>query len=894
MSMSNKIFALLACGLVLGGCLGEETGISQRHIQGIVTMPPVPLWETEPTPRAAEDALNNDTDSTSDGPFSIAYGYHIIRGTSDKLCDPMDIEAGAVPDCDIPLGQDPDVDVYRIRAAYQGPIAFKARLDGEIEDGDVDIKIYQGGIIEPDDANLLWGDGNATTPVLDDNGDEVVDEDGDTVQRFVLPRFGFQVEDGDEFLVAVTVSGSADVGAYELVIVGNDPRKHNIELGIEGDTASFSVGESEDEILEQALPLLVGAFLSNDIENLGDPVAGTSCETWIFDAEGENAETFWCAYDMVFAHQVTVESGVLIDGMGDGKDNDCDGIADDGTGTADADGDGFTIEDGDCNDTDPDVGPFRGDVAGDRKDNDCDGWADNGPDDKDDDGDGYCESPGFDLNGDGFCRGPQEIGGLSQGDCNDANADIHPGFDQEYPSNGLDDDCTGGDGGLDFATNSDDDETVYDANDVHEWSDIEEIACGTDEEDPTDFPVDADQDGICDSECLGEAGCPQDNDADGAHNWTELLCGSDGEDASSLPQDIDGDGTCNGQDVDADDDGFIGMDENGGDDCNDLDATIHPHLTDEVGTVLQFNYDVPNGINDDCDDFVDENADWSRAEDGTFSQNDDFLTTDQDGDGYSLGLRDCDDTDPEMRLGNYETRTTNVVSSDFTIVNIFAGDVGSLNNTAATANARRVTELVPFDLSKDRVVWELTDQWEELDNPPLLTAGSLPISEAYFAKQPELGNIWFELEPNDAIIAGFGSGETLPWSEGNYQELGESAGAGKTNELYGEIGSIVADSWAGDNDAFHLTFPEAGVLNVSVDWDASADYDAVFYCWYFDAINPPSYYSIPFSPGLTDLSKPEEGLLVVPLPDGADCYFWVVGYAGGLGAWKMEITPQGN
>ncbi len=895
MSMSNKTFALLACGLVLGACLGEETGISQRHIHGIVTLPPVGLFEAELTPRSDDDADNNDSDATADGPFSIAYGYHIVRGSSDKLCDPMEIEAGAVPDCDVPLGQDPDVDFYRISAGYQGPFVIKARLAEEIDQGDVDITVYEGVTVQTNDAgeatNELYVDGNLTNQVIDDDGNPVFDDEDNPVLEFVLPRYSTQVEDGDEFLVAVTVSGDAGSGAYELVFVGNDPREHNIEFGIEGDVATFPVGESDDPLIEDNLAILVGAFLSNDIDNLGDPVAGTSCEDWTLDDE---TETFWCAYDMVFAHQVSIESGVLIDGMGDGKDNDCDGVADDGTGTADADGDGFTVADGDCNDTDPDVGPFRGDVAGDRKDNDCDGWADNGPDDVDNDGDGYCENAGYDVNGDGVCRGPQEVGGLGTPDCNDANADIFPGLDHEHPSNGLDDDCAGGDGALDFG-NTDGDETVYDANDIHAWSDIEEIACGTDEQDPTDMPVDEDRDGLCDSDCLGQAGCAQDNDADGEHNWTEIICGSDPEDAESVPGDLDGDEICDGQDIDADNDGFVVLDDNGGDDCNDLDPNIHPHLTDDVGNVVEFNYDVPNGVNDDCDDFIDENNDWTRNEDGTYSQNDDYQSVDQDGDGYTLGLRDCDDTDPEMRLGNYETRSTNVVSSDFTTVNIFAGDVASLNNTLATANSRRVTELIPYDLAKDRVAWELADQWETFDNPPLLQPGGVPISEAWFSKQPELGNIWFEAEPNDIDIAGFSPAYATPWPDGTFQELGESAGAGKTNELYGEIGSIEPDSWAGDNDAFHVTFPEAGFITASLDWDAGgSDYDTVFICYFFNAFNPEGYYSIPFEPGLTDLSKPEEGTTIVPLPDGADCWIFVVGYSGGTGGYKLEITPQGN
>ena len=68
---------------------------------------------------------------------------------------------------------------------------------------------------------------------------------------------------------------------------------------------------------------------------------------------------------------------------GDGKDNDCDGLADeDGqnnpntTDMLDRDHDGQTVAQGDCDDTDPTVGKGFPEICGDGKDNDCDGVAD--------------------------------------------------------------------------------------------------------------------------------------------------------------------------------------------------------------------------------------------------------------------------------------------------------------------------------------------------------------------------------------------------------------------------------------------------------------------------------------------------------------------------------------
>jgi hypothetical protein len=1087
--MIMKRTLLLTLPLVLlVSCLGQETGISNRHVHGIVTLPPVPLWEVEPTPLSNIDEENNNTLAVADGPFSVGYGFHILRGVSAKPCDPYDeVVFNAVTNCDgtvIP-GTEADVDLFRIRAAYRGPIVFKLRLAEEIEGADVDMRIFSTDDLQLE--NPLYADPNDITPVLDEDGNPVVDEDDVVVQRFVLPRYASQVVNGDEFLVEVTIAADADTVAYELVIVANDPRRHNEAFGTEGDVAVFDNG-TDDEIIQDALEMTVGGFLSSDIDNLGNPVSGTTCKNWTFD---EEAETFWCAFDLVFVNQVTIEANVLLEGMEDGKDNDCDGIADDGNGTVDNDGDGYTTAQGDCNDNDPEIGPFRGDVAGDRKDNDCDGWADNGPDDQDNDGDGYCENGGFDNDGDGFCRGPVEVSGLAAGDCNDADPTIFPGLENEITANSIDDDCSSGDQILSIA-NADGDSSIV-GGQPYGWTDIEEIACGTNPNsaliqdipqdvdgdglcdnfcwgevgctedvdgdgvhnelelvcgsDPNEFnerPIDSDLDGVCDQieidcdegarvlgqeaqwaefddgdtrtptaagfcnptsgcqakeklcddgidndgngetdcddsdcsvttacggdedlilvcssdldldsihnaeerrcgsdpndpdsvpvdedgdgwclslettygtsdtdaddspedpnnngladnanwDCIGEADCPQDRDADGVHNYTEVLCNSDPDDAASQPLDFDGDGICDGLDQDADGDGAIKATQGGGDDCHDLDPNIHPHLTDEDGTILSFNYDIPNGIDDDCDGMIDENRDWTKNEAGEFIQNDSYETVDEDGDGYTLGLRDCNDTDPDIHLGNYETYTTNIVNRDFSTIHLFAGQVASLNNTAAQAGKRRVTEMVEYDLEKDRVVWDLTDRWEGGNDPPLLIPTDVPILQAYFAKQPELGKIWIEVEPNDALIAGFAAGESAPWTEGNFQELGEAAAAGKTNELSGSIETIVLDTWDGDNDGFHVTFPEAGFITAVFDWDLPGDYDAVFYCYYFDAINSPAYYSIPFSPGLTDLSKPEEGVTVVPLPDGSDCYFFLVGYAGGTGGYKLELTPE--
>lgn len=103
----------------------------------------------------------------------------------------------------------------------------------------------------------------------------------------------------------------------------------------------------------------------------------------------------------------------------DGRDNDCDGVADEGAAEIDGDGDGVTMADGDCNDHDPTVYPGAEEVI-DGRDNDCDSVADEGVEERDEDEDGQT---------------------IAEGDCDDTNPNAHLGA-EERPD-GVDNNCNG-------------------------------------------------------------------------------------------------------------------------------------------------------------------------------------------------------------------------------------------------------------------------------------------------------------------------------------------------------------------------------------------------------------------------------------------------------------------
>ncbi len=323
------------------------------------------------------------------------------------------------------------------------------------------------------------------------------------------------------------------------------------------------------------------------------------------------------------------------------------------TQTGDADQDGFTTEDGDCNDGDATLNPLATEVC-DGLDNNCDGVADEGTSSlfySDADGDGYgdpatgntaCEAgtgqvgnaldcddtdnstyPGApescidtvdhncdgsvgrtDADGDGFAACEE---------CDDGNADIHPGAAERCDAANRDEDCNG--------LTDDDDPGVDPTSLTTSYRDLDADGYG------------AEQILSCDEVGSAEAGDCNDSNADFYPGATE---------SCTDPQDYNCDGSTGY--ADADGDRYAACE-----DCDDQHAEAHPG-----------GQEICDGLDNDCDGQTDP----AGALGGS------LWYADTDADGYGDPLQaidacnapsgtvandqDCDDTDAAVHPGAAE------------------------------------------------------------------------------------------------------------------------------------------------------------------------------------------------------------------------------------------------
>lgn len=324
----------------------------------------------------------------------------------------------------------------------------------------------------------------------------------------------------------------------------------------------------------------------------------------------------------------------------DGVDNDCDDKIDEGfvdsNGTSscvDDDGDGYSEDDGDCNDRDRNISPSAKESC-DQKDNNCNDKIDEGFD-QDEDGYKSCDGDCADTNDaifpgaseacdalDNNCDGTIDEGYEDQdkdgfrngcGDCDDQDASIRPG--ETDVCDGKDNNCDG----------------KVDENDDLDGDGFASCTGDCDDANAAIYPTQAEQCNDIDDDCDGSSDEGFDQDGD-----TFKTCGSspdcDNANASHYPGAAEScdarDNNCNGvadEGSDSDGDGFGDC---AGIDCDDANAAVYPGQAETC-----------NELDDDCDASIDEDFDL-------------------DVDGYASACGDqldCDDSNDTINPGRSES-----------------------------------------------------------------------------------------------------------------------------------------------------------------------------------------------------------------------------------------------
>jgi hypothetical protein len=590
------------------------------------------------------DGLADDGDPSVD-PTSFAEWHPDLdldgfgdASSSVAACDPPAGALADASDCD-------DGDAAIRPGAPELCNAYDDDCDGLVDDADPDRDAASGSAWYADADGDGFGDPSATTWSCGPDGGAVADAtDCDDASSAVRPD-------------AVEVCNTIDDDCDGLV----DDADPSVDVG----AATVWADADGDGFGDAAAPLGACAPAEGTADNLDDcddgeantyPGADELCDgadnncnggvdegivyvTWYADADGDGfgdpaSSVGDCAApsgyvrdraDCDDADAAVSPAGVEVC---DGRDDDCDGVVDDGAGPtwfADADGDGFgdplvpvaacaepsgyVADATDCDDTVATIAPGLDEWCN-ALDDDCDGVVD----------EDAVDAPEWypDADGDGWGVEPAEVaceprGGFvgELGVCDDADPDVGPGA-AEFPYDGVDDDCDGADlvdvdgDGFDGGGGPDCDDS-----DPAVYPGAPELAPG----------VDDDCDGVVD-----EGTSAGDDDGDG---FTEAGGDCDDGDPAVRPGAIE---SCDG--VDEDCDGFVdegtecsdddgdGWSEVAGD-CDDSDLLVYPGATEVLG----------NGRDDDCDGVVDD------------------AVEDPDGDGYVAAGGDCDEGDPGVHPG---------------------------------------------------------------------------------------------------------------------------------------------------------------------------------------------------------------------------------------------------
>ncbi len=542
-------------------------------------------------------------------------------GTADEG---LDLDGDGVRSCDSPADCD-DEDPARSPALRE--------VDHDETDNDCDGFIDEG----------TWRLGDLVITEIMNNPAAVADNLGEWVELYnpgtrTVYLNGLTLRSSGEADHVITSASPLAVEPGQYAVVGvNDSRSSNGGVSLLYTWSGLSLSNESDRF-----GVLAGGTLLDDVAwddglTMPDPSgASMNLDELYLGATLNEVADGWCA---------SYEAWAV------GSDLGSPGAENVLCTSTDRDLDGYSIEEGDCDERDPTIHPGATETWYDGVDQDCDGWSDN-----DADFDGYDD---------------RAHGGT---DCDDTRASINPGAAEVCDDADLDEDCDG--------LSDDADSSVSGRSTLYRDADGDGYGTGSglllsceapagygriagdcNDGDATVFPgaVEVWYDGV-DQDCAGD----DDDDADADGYQARARGGTDCDDARAdvnpgrpeVCDDADTDEDCDGlaDDADpsvtgattwypdADGDGYggdaaavvscervPGHGASGGD-CDDTDARVNPGA-------VEIWYD---GVDGDCDGWNDDDADR---------------------DGFNsdlVGGDDCDDEDPAIFPYAYESTTDGV------------------------------------------------------------------------------------------------------------------------------------------------------------------------------------------------------------------------------------------
>jgi hypothetical protein len=420
---SITTLALFTVAAMIAGCLGQESGIDNRHVLGVAIIPPLDYVEIE-----AGDESANDLVEGAEFVDYVGYRYALAHGVLSA--------AGSV------VGGEytGDWDTYQFTSGLEGDIGLDLVWDDEGADFDLYIVDIAGTQIAVANAN----DGH-------EHLDYTISEEEELFVQVVGKRMS-EGYDGSYTLILKGLdpseAGDMLIGAYksgDVDSLGN-PVSGTTVVEWNDDVDNYQFWGTFDMYVVQEVLVVESVFLDPELEDFKDNNCDGQTDRGLSDEDhdGDGARISDGDCDDT---DDTVRPG-WADNFGDGIDGDCDGWADNGIDGSDHDGDGQSMFDGDCNDADASIydtllsedemsEELGMDLLPDGKDNNCDGEVDNaGGLADDDDSAAQANDWPLDNDADGYT--------VDDGDCNDADASIRPCADDvicfDY-QDGKDNDC---------------------------------------------------------------------------------------------------------------------------------------------------------------------------------------------------------------------------------------------------------------------------------------------------------------------------------------------------------------------------------------------------------------------------------------------------------------------